>query len=327
MDPWLLKAKGLGSLEYKALDSAVAELDACLTLRTHLVGPSWTLADVIIWATLRGNRVAAAVIRRYTNVARWYDYLDTLAPRMNTAISDLYTITNRRRATQHSAAPNSITNVQLNPGGCVTRFPPEPSGYLHIGHAKAALLNGMHAHDQPNGTLICRFDDTNPSKGSQEYQNSILEDLSALGINPDRVIYSSDYFQEMYEACKGLIRSGFAYAENTDAETMKEQGRDGVASKCRGMGTEETLARFENMRLGADAGQPWCIRAKISVDDANKCLRDPVIYRCNLQIHHRKGSTWKMYPTYDFCAPFVDALEGVTLALRTTEYNDRNAQY
>lgn len=174
--------------------------------------------------------------------------------------------------------------------------------------------------------MICRFGDTNPSKDSEEFQDSILQDLAAVGIIPDRASYSSDYFEDMYTACKKIIGEGKAYADNTDGLIMKTQRKAGIPSKCRDMSVEDALARFEEMKAGSEEGQTWCIRAKISFDNVNKALRDPVIYRCNVQQHHRTGFTWKMYPTYDFCAPFVDSLEGVTLALRATEYTDRNSQ-
>ncbi|PLN80554.1 glutamyl-tRNA synthetase [Aspergillus taichungensis] len=188
-------------------------------------------------------------------------------------------------------------------------FPPEPSGYLHIGHAKAALLNDYFAHEYASerGVLI----------ESSEFQDSILKDLELLGVRPDR----------MYDGCVRLIRLGKAYAGNTPKELMQDQRRDGLPSACRDMSVEDTLSRLESMKSGSQEGQQWCIRARISIDNPNKALRDPVIYRCNSQPHHRTGTTWAIYPTYDFCAPFLDALEGVTHALRTNEYRDRNPQY
>lgn len=200
-------------------------------------------------------------------------------------------------------------------------------GYLHIGHAKAALLNDYFAHEKSTGTLICRFDDTNPSKESEEFQDSILADLGLMKVFPDRVSHSSDYFQQIQDYCLKLLRMGRAYADNTDHELMKAERRAGIKSKCRDIPISSSLQHFEEMKLGSDEGVKWCIRAKISVDDENKSLRDPVIYRCNLDPHHRTGRKWKAYPTYDLCAPILDSLEGVTHALRTNEYRDRNPQY
>jgi glutamyl-tRNA synthetase len=201
------------------------------------------------------------------------------------------------------------------------------SGYLHIGHAKAALLNDYFAHELYKGTLLLRFDDTNPTKEKQEYQDAIIEDLALMGIKPDKTSYTSDYLETLYQYCIRMIKEGHAYADDTDQETMRAERMDGIASKNRDKSVEENLAILEEMKAGTEVGQKNCIRAKMSVDNPNKAMRDPVIYRCNPMPHHRTGDTWKMYPTYDFACPIVDSLEGVTHALRTTEYTDRNPQY
>ena len=192
---------------------------------------------------------------------------------------------------------------------------------------KAALLNDYFAHEKYQGTLICRFDDTNPSKEKEEFQDAIVEDLAMMGIRPDKTSYSSDYFQEMYDYCVTILKDGKAYADDTDQMTMREERMDGIASKRRDTSIGENLSRLEEMRQGSEEGVKWCIRAKMSVDNPNKAMRDPVIYRCNPTKHHRTGEKWKLYPTYDFCAPILDAIEGVTHALRTNEYRDRNPQY
>ena len=198
---------------------------------------------------------------------------------------------------------------------------------MHIGHAKAALLNDYFAHEKYKGTMICRFDDTNPSKESAEFQDAILEDLALMGIKPDKVTYSSDYFEQMYQYCVTMIKEGKAFADDTEREWMSVERFDGVASRNREMSVQDSLSKLSEMKKGTTEGQRWCIRAKIDYKDPNKAMRDPVIYRCNTTPHHRTGQTWKIYPTYDFCVPIVDALEGVTHALRTIEYRDRNAQY
>lgn len=198
---------------------------------------------------------------------------------------------------------------------------------MHIGHAKAALLNDYFAHEKYKGTLILRFDDTNPLKEKQEFQDSIIQDLALMGIKADKVSYTSDYFQELYEFCVRIIKEGNAYADDTIQEKMRDERMNGIASARRDSSVEDNLARFEEMKKGTEEGIKWCIRAKMSVDNPNKAMRDPVIYRCSPEVHHRTGDTWKIYPTYDFCCPIVDSIEGVTHALRTTEYNDRDAQY
>lgn len=234
-------------------------------------------------------------------------------------------------------------------GKVVTRFPPEPSGYLHIGHAKAALLNQYFAQTY-KGKMIVRFDDTNPSKEKTEFEESIKEDLALIGVDSSVVTHTSDYFDQLYELALKLIKDGNAYVDDTDQATMREQRLKGIPSKCRDLPVEENLRRFEEMKNGTEfvsfhktvlfwlldkfadmsffwQGQKCCLRAKISVDDPNGTLRDPVMYRCNLTPHHYTGDKWKIYPTYDFACPVVDSLEGVTHALRTNEYRDRNAQY
>jgi glutamyl-tRNA synthetase len=211
--------------------------------------------------------------------------------------------------------------------GVVTRFPPEPSGYLHIGHAKAALLNDYFAHEKYNGTLLLRFDDTNPSNEKQEFEDAIVEDLALMGIKPNKMSYTSDYFDELYDHCVKIIQQGDAYADDTEKETMAAQRWDGLPSQRRDLSPEESLSHLEEMKKGTPEGLRWCIRAKISVDCPNKAMRDPVIYRCNPATHHRTGDKWKIYPTYDFACPIVDSMEGVTHALRTIEYRDRNPQY
>lgn len=172
-----------------------------------------------------------------------------------------------------------------------------------------------------------RFDDTNPSNEKQEFQDAIVEDLALMGIKPNKVSYTSDYFDELFDYCIQMIKTGNAYADDTDKETMAAQRFDGLPSQRRELTPEESLERLEDMKKGTPEGLRWCIRAKISVDDKNKAMRDPVIYRCNPAPHHRTGTKWKIYPTYDFACPVVDSMEGVTHALRTVEYRDRNPQY
>ena len=149
-----------------------------------------------------------------------------------------------------------------------------------------------------------------------------------MGIKPDKVSYTSDYLEILYQYCIRMIKEGHAYADDTAQEKMRDERMKGIASACRDKSVGENLAILEEMKEGTEKGQTYCIRAKMSVDNPNKAMRDPVIYRCNVEVpHHRTGTTWKMYPTYDFACPIVDSLEGVTHALRTTEYADRGPQY
>lgn len=214
--------------------------------------------------------------------------------------------------------------------GVVTRFPPEPSGYLHIGHSKAALLNDFFAHEQyPGGKLILRFDDTNTEKEKEEYQDAIREDVGLLGIKPDQISYTSDYFDQIDKYCVKIIEVGKAYADDTPGDVMSTMRYNKESSVRRDESIEDNLKRYELMKSGSDEGAKWCIRAKISPQNDNASLRDPVIFRCpkNKTPHHRTGTKYNAYPTYQFACPIVDSLEGVTHALRTTEYNDQDAQY
>ncbi|EWC43394.1 hypothetical protein DRE_07693 [Drechslerella stenobrocha 248] len=321
-------------VDYRAAVKAIEELDAHLTLRTFIVGYTPSIADVAVYGALRGNAQFFSVIRKpmYINVHRWAKYMESV-PAFTQAIDAAKAAVDAKKAasgdgSKKTQAGNFEIGLSNTEKGVVTRFPPEPSGYLHIGHAKAAMLN-QYFSKMYKGQMIVRFDDTNPSKEKQEFQDSILEDLSLLGIKGDRVTYTSDYFQELFDYCVQMIAEGKAYCDDTVQEQMRDERFKGIASKNRDRPEAESLQIFtEEMKNATDKGRQHCVRAKISVDDPNKALRDPVIYRCNPDIpHHRTGTTWKLYPTYDFACPIVDSIEGVTHALRTTEYRDRNEQY
>ncbi|KAA8643066.1 hypothetical protein EYZ11_008894 [Aspergillus tanneri] len=327
---WLSQIESFTTLDFKAIDPQLQRLNTHLLLRSFVVGHSLSTADIALWGALRGNRVAISAIRKgaLVNLTRWFSFLESLCPWVTSALETLNASAKEKKTSKAKETGANYDIALLNTEkGVVTRFPPEPSGYLHIGHAKAALLNDYFAHEKYNGTLLVRFDDTNPSNEKLEFSESILEDLSLMGIKPDRISHTSDYFEELYQYGIQIIKDGNAYADDTDKETMAAQRMDGEPSKRRDASVEENLARFEEMKKGTAEGQGWCIRAKISVDNPNKAMRDPVIYRCNPAPHIRTGSQWKIYPTYDFCCPIIDSVEGVTHALRTIEYRDRNPQY
>ncbi|GKZ80662.1 hypothetical protein AnigIFM56816_004888 [Aspergillus niger] len=326
---WLSQLESFTTLDFKALDPLLQRLNTHLLLRSFMVGYSLSTPDIALWGALRGNRVAISAIRKgaLVNLTRWFNFLDELCPWASAALESLNASAKEKKAAKAKEGASYDIALQNTDKGVVTRFPPEPSGYLHIGHAKAALLNDYFAHEKYNGTLLVRFDDTNPSNEKQEFQDAIMEDLALMGIKPDRMSYSSDYFDQIYEYGLKIIREGNAYADDTDKETMASQRMNGEPSKRRDASVEENLARFEEMKQGTPEGLRWCIRAKMSVDNPNKAMRDPVIYRCNPTPHHRTGTKWKIYPTYDLCCPILDSIEGVTHALRTIEYRDRNPQY
>ncbi|KAI9496257.1 tRNA synthetases class I, catalytic domain-containing protein [Zychaea mexicana] len=329
VDQWLDFAENkLATADFKALDASFKELNKYLTLRSYLVGYQSSLADFVVWGALKASPVFARVLKTKKEsiglyLARWYEYVASLDA-AQLAVKDLQNAAKPAKVTDQGKFEIGLTAAEM--GKVVTRFPPEPSGYLHIGHAKAALLNQYFAQTY-KGKMIVRFDDTNPSKEKTEFEESIKEDLALIGVDSSIVTHTSDYFDEMYELALKIIKEGNAYVDDTDQTTMREERMKGTPSKCRDQSVEENLRRFEEMKNATEFGQTCCLRAKISPDDPNGTLRDPVIYRCNLTPHHYTGDKWKVYPTYDFACPIVDSLEGVTHALRTNEYRDRNPQY
>ncbi|CAJ0574284.1 unnamed protein product, partial [Mesorhabditis spiculigera] len=211
-------------------------------------------------------------------------------------------------------------------GKVVVRFPPEASGYLHIGHAKAALLNQFYQQNW-DGKLIMRFDDTNPAKENAHFEEVIKEDLKMLEIKPDIWSHSSDHFELMLELCEKLLKEGKAYVDDTDMETMRKEREERVESKNRNTAPEANLKLWEEMKKGTTRGLQCCVRIKMDMKSNNGAMRDPTIYRCKLEEHVRTGTKYKVYPTYDFACPIVDSIEGVTHTLRTTEYHDRDDQF
>lgn len=335
---WASLAFGaLQSKNFKEIMPHLEEIEQYLNFRSFFqpeaVSPGAT--DAVVWGALRANAVVGASCKNgsYINLARWYKLCDA-HPVFGGSVASLQEQVKEARHQQkvsttrkkESKASFDIDLIDAEDGKVVTRFPPEPSGFMHIGHAKAAILNEYFARLY-HGKLIVRFDDTNPSKEKEEFTESILKDIELLGIKPDLITYSSDYFEHMYKLAVQMIKDGLAYCDDTVQEVMREQRGEGIASARRDRSVDENLRVFDEMKRGTEEGLKNCLRAKISVDDNNKTMRDPVIYRCNLTPHVRTGSTWKIYPTYDFCSPVVDAVEGVTHALRTNEYRDRNAQY
>ncbi|KAK4656704.1 hypothetical protein QC762_206610 [Podospora pseudocomata] len=321
--------EALLTADFRSIEPRLQSLDKHLILRTYLHGYTLSELDTKVWQALRGNRAAFSFIKRgsLVNLARWFEFIEVMHPEIQDEIKAKDAAAKAKVAAASKAGGSYALNLQNTDQGVVTRFLPEPSGYLHIGHAKAALLSWYFAQ-QYKGQLRLRLDDTNPDKEKEEYQDAIIEDLAMMGIKCDTLTYTSDYFDYLYDMAIKMIKEGHAYADDTDQETMRNERWNGIASKRRDTPVEENLRIFEEMKKGSEEGVRYCLRAKLSVDNPNKAMRDPVIYRCNVDTpHHRTGTKWKMYPMYDFACPVVDSYEGVTHALRSTEYTDRNPQY
>ena len=212
----------------------------------------------------------------------------------------------------------------------MTRFPPEPNGYLHIGHAKAIFIN-FSVKEKYHGRTNLRFDDTNPAKEDVEYTEAIERDIAWLGYQWDNLFYASDYFGKMYDYAVELIGKGLAYVDEQSQEeikinrgTLTEKGKD---SPYRNRGIEENLSLFRDMKEGKYPNGSKVLRAKIDMASPNINMRDPVIYRILFETHHNTGDAWCIYPMYDYAHPIEDAIEGITHSLCSLEFEDHRPFY
>ena len=226
---------------------------------------------------------------------------------------------------------NEDLKMNKNNNKVHTRFPPEPNGYLHIGHAKSICLNFGIAEEY-NGLCNLRFDDTNPSKEDVEYVESIQDDVKWLGFSwDDRMYYASDYFDKLYEYAVQLIKDGKAYVDDLNAEEIRAYRgtltQPGKNSPYRDRSIEENLDLFERMKNGEFPDGSKVLRAKIDMASPNMNMRDPVIYRIMHTAHHRTGDKWCIYPMYDYAHPISDALEGITHSICTLEFEDHRPLY
>jgi len=339
VDSWVDYALSQIRLPLSSRTAAVAAtLETVLPSRTYLVGEQTTLADVAVFTALGfPTRAAdalstAASLAAYPHTLRWANMMRSHQSLREATQIAMSVSSDDDVVFDADAPPLTPLVTGMSPldgataGNVVTRFPPEPSGYLHVGHAKALLMNEYYAR-RYRGRLIVRFDDTNPSKEKEEYRESILEDLESLGVVPDVVTYTSDYFNAMREYALTLIHAGLAYMDDTPQEQMQQERMDHVHSRHRDQPISTTLEHFTVMSSSSPAGSTWCLRARIDMSSTNGTMRDPVLYRQNTTPHHRTGTAYSAYPTYDLACPIVDSIEGVTHALRTTEYDDRNEQY
>ena len=241
-------------------------------------------------------------------------------------------------ATPDNPAPDFIRNIishDISSGKCdssiITRFPPEPNGYLHIGHAKSICLNFGVANEY-GGICHLRFDDTNPAREDVEYVESIKTDVKWLGYDwQDHLYFASDYFDQLYDFAVALIQKGLAYVDSLQADdirryrgTLTEPGQE---SPYRGRSVEDNLALFEQMKNGEFEDGAHVLRAKIDMASPNLNLRDPTLYRIRKVPHHRTGDTWKIYPMYDFAHSLSDSIERVTHSLSTLEFEDHRPLY
>jgi glutaminyl-tRNA synthetase len=212
----------------------------------------------------------------------------------------------------------------------ITRFPPEPNGFLHIGHARAIVTNFELAHAFGGKTNL-RFDDTNPSKEDDIFVKNIISDIQWLGYEPDGIYYASDYFEEMYARAVILIKKGLAYVDESSVEDIKNMRGStsikGKESPYRNRPIDENLHLFEAMKQGQKEEGACVLRAKIDMSSPNMNMRDPVIYRISFDHHHHRGNDWVIYPMYDFAHPIEDAIEGITHSLCSLEFEDHRPLY
>ena len=224
------------------------------------------------------------------------------------------------------------SNVEagLHDGRVQTRFPPEPNGYLQIGHAKAICLNFEIAKEF-GGLCNLRFDDTNPEKESDEFVQAIQKDIQWLGYQWDKLCFASDYFDQLYEWAQALIRSGDAYVDEQDPESIRSNRgtltESGKNSPFRDRPADESFVLFEKMRAGEFEDGAMVLRAKIDMSHPNMNMRDPVLYRIKRMHHHRVGDAWPIYPSYDFTHGQSDSIEGITHSLCSLEFEDHRPLY
>lgn len=339
MDQWVDYATALTKFGLARRALAIQRtLDAILVSGTYVIGHSLTLADVALFASLgfpssdESRAEIAAILPAGCPTLRWIDMISSHPAVKEATQLAMNVAKNDEVCVESGASVDPLVSGMgylegANPGCVTTRFPPEPSGYLHVGHAKAVLLNNYYAR-RYKGRLIVRFDDTNPSKEKDEYQQSIIEDLGKIDVKPDVVTFTSDYFDTIKNYALWMIENGLAYMDDTPQEQMQQERMDRQNSKHRDQSPAEALEYFNLMCSGKKEGKAWCLRAKLDMSSDNGTLRDPVLFRQNTDApHHRTGTKYKAYPTYDLACPIVDSIEGVSHALRTTEYDDRNAQY
>mmetsp|Transcript_16401 Transcript_16401/g.28149 ORF Transcript_16401/g.28149 Transcript_16401/m.28149 type:complete len:720 (+) Transcript_16401:50-2209(+) len=326
IDDWMYWST-LTSDDEKVWIERLTALNQHLALRTYIVGHTLSLADAAAFHSVEQSTVARAIFeskkgKSFGHVKRWSDHL-----RAQDAFGGQL-VKKKKGVFTKSGAMGSLAKITVSGarGTVVTRFPPEPSGYMHIGHVKAAMLNDHYARSN-GGRLHLRFDDTNPAAEKAEFEDAIIGDLALVGIKPDTVSHTSDFFGKFVEYMTQMITNGDAYVDTTPKEEASEQRMNKKPCPCRDQTVEKNLELWEEMIKGTDLGRTCVVRAKMKYDDDNSALRDPAMYRCKPEPHHRTGTRFKVYPLYDFACPIIDSLEGITHALRSNEYMLRNPLY
>uniref|UniRef100_A0A803LJG4 Uncharacterized protein n=1 Tax=Chenopodium quinoa TaxID=63459 RepID=A0A803LJG4_CHEQI len=280
-------------------ERACSIVDSCMPSScTYLVGQNLSITDIALWSALSYFGKRSESLRgffKYKNLEKWYNTLMSKYKSSLNNILGLYSGSIEKKKTYISNLPEiDLPNAEV--GKVCLRFAPEPNGYLHI------------------------------AKKSTEFVESLPKDIVTLGIVYDAVTYTFDYFPQLMDMAEKLICEGKANVDDTPVDQMRIKRDKGVESKCRNYSVSKNLELWKEMIVGSDRGLMCCLRGKLDFQNPNKCLRDPVYYRCNLAHHHRVGFKYKLYPTYDFASPFVDAFEGITHVLRSNEYRDRDDQ-
>ncbi|EGG14030.1 glutamate-tRNA ligase [Cavenderia fasciculata] len=348
IDYWIQKGAHISS---EKVEQFVGELNDHLTLRTFVVGFNLSLADIVLFARTQLFKPLkdelAAKSKTLPHIHRWLNYLLSLdAFKETVAIFSPAEKKPVAKATKDTAATTTASTTStsteepkkglmgwagnfeklalpdLIEGKVRTRFPPEPSGYMHIGHCKAAVLNNYYA-TQYKGSIILRFDDTNPTKEKDEFVVNIIKDLNTIGINFEKTTNTSDYFELLMDYGEKLITTGNGYVDNTNKEEISKQREEGRDSVCRSHTVEKNLEWWAEMKKGSEFGQTCVLRAKIDMNHPDRAFRDPAMYRVSMTPHHKTGDKYKVYPLYDFACPIVDSIEGVTHALRSNEYQNK----
>jgi glutamyl/glutaminyl-tRNA synthetase len=329
------------------------QADTHLHERQSFAGDPFSVADFAFWIYLNDyvNNHPDFDLLMFPNLCRWYDFCyndahfvplkELVALQAENLIATTLSVSepssSSSSSTTHRAiSPSSLGKVQtgfktkqlslpgVKYGEVVTRFPPEPSGFMHLGHCKAAFVNFLTAQKYA-GKMLLRFDDTNPAAAKQVYVDAFIQDLADLQISYCQLTYTSDYFDLLIEWCEKMLTEGHFYVDQSTDEEIQAQRADLATSPYRDSSIAENLERWKAMVNGEDNSS--VVRAKIDPAHPVGCLRDPNMFRTSSHPHYRTGNKFHVYPLYDFACPIIDSLEGVTHAFRSNEYHDRNALY